>query len=43
VQINVSAMSRMIDFYFCSRKGCKWHGLSNEDLNFIKLEDSAEW
>lgn len=43
VQVNVSAMSRLIDFYFCSRKGCKWHGLSSEDLNYIMLEDSQEW
>lgn len=43
VQINVSAMRKLIDFYFCSRKGCTWHGLSDEDVNFIKLEDSQEW
>ncbi|MDZ4121521.1 MAG: hypothetical protein U1C33_03820 [Candidatus Cloacimonadaceae bacterium] len=43
VRVNVSAMSRIIDFYFCSLKGCKWHGLSQEDLNFINLEDSQEW
>lgn len=43
VRINVSAMRRLIDFYFCSRKGCTWHGLSDEDLNYIILEDSQEW
>jgi len=43
VQINVSAMRKLIDFYFCSRKGCTWHGLSKEDLNYIMLEDSQEW
>lgn len=43
VQINVSAMRKLIDFYFCSRKGCTWHGLSDEDLNYIMLEDSQEW
>ena len=43
VRINVSAMSKLIDFYFCTRKGCKWHGLSDEDLNYIMLEDSEEW
>ncbi len=42
VQINVSAMRRLIDFYFCSRKGCRWHGLSDEDLNYIRLEDSQK-
>ncbi len=43
VRINVSAMRKLIDFYFCSRKGCVWHGLSDQDLNFIRLEDSQEW
>jgi ssDNA-binding Zn-finger/Zn-ribbon topoisomerase 1 len=43
VRINVSAMRKLIDFYFCSRKGCVWHGLSDEDLNYITLEDSQEW
>jgi ssDNA-binding Zn-finger/Zn-ribbon topoisomerase 1 len=43
VRINVSAMRKLIDFYFCSRKGCTWHGLSDEDLNYIMLEDSQEW
>lgn len=42
-RINVSAMRRLIDFYFCTQKGCRWHGLSDEDLNFIRLEDSQEW
>jgi hypothetical protein len=43
VRMNVSACSKLIDFYFCTRKGCKWHGLSEEDLNYIMLEDSEEW
>ncbi len=43
VQINVSAMRKLIDFYFCSRKGCVWHGLSDQDMNYIMLEDSQEW
>ena len=41
-KILVAAMSKMIDFYICSEKGCTWHGLSNEDLNQIILEDSEE-
>jgi len=43
VRMNVTAMSRVIDFYFCTRKGCRWHGLSDEDLNYIRIEDSQEW
>ncbi len=42
-KIAVAAMSKMIDFYICSKKGCTWHGLSDEDLKFIMFEDSEEW
>jgi len=42
-RILVSARTKMINFYICSKKGCKWHGLSDEDLQDIKLEDSLEW
>lgn len=42
-RVSVAAMSKLIDFYLCSRKGCTWHGLSNEDLEDIILEDSEEW
>ena len=42
-KITVAAMSRMVDFYICSKKGCTWHGLSNDDLKHIILEDSEEW
>ncbi|UCG27441.1 MAG: hypothetical protein JSV24_10765 [Bacteroidales bacterium] len=42
-QIEISARKKLIDFYICSRKGCRWHGLSREDLNEIRLEDSKEW
>jgi ssDNA-binding Zn-finger/Zn-ribbon topoisomerase 1 len=41
--IKVSARTKFIDFYVCTKKGCKWHGLSNEDLYDIKMEDSLEW
>ncbi|MFH0759893.1 MAG: hypothetical protein V2A67_00145 [Bacteroidota bacterium] len=42
-RILVSARTKMISFYICSKKGCKWHGLSDEDFQDIKLEDSLEW
>ena len=42
-RIAVAAMSKMIDFYICSKKGCTWHGLSDEDLKYIIIEDSEEW
>jgi ssDNA-binding Zn-finger/Zn-ribbon topoisomerase 1 len=42
-RINISARTKFIDFYMCSKKGCRWHGLSDEDLYDIKIEDSLEW
>jgi len=42
-KISVSARTKMIDFYICSKKGCTWHGLSKNDLSDIRLEDSLEW
>lgn len=42
-RILVSARTKMIDFYICSKKGCTWHGLSKDDLENIRLEDSVEW
>ncbi|MCD4828501.1 MAG: hypothetical protein K8R90_03605 [Candidatus Cloacimonetes bacterium] len=42
-RITVAAMSRMVDFYICSKKGCTWHGLSDDDLKYIIMEDSEEW
>jgi DNA-directed RNA polymerase subunit RPC12/RpoP len=41
--MKVAAMTRMIDFYICAKKGCTWHGLSDEDLQSIILEDSKDW
>ena len=43
VRVHLSARTKLIDFYICSKKGCRWHGLSKEDLKEIKLEDSLEW
>lgn len=42
-KISVSAQTKLFDFYLCTKKGCKWHGLSEKDLNDIRLEDSDEW
>jgi methionyl-tRNA synthetase len=41
--IYVSARTKLIDFYICTKKGCKWHGLSENDLYEIRLENSMEW
>jgi len=42
-RVVVGATSRLVDFYICSKKGCTWHGLSREDLDDIRLEESMEW
>lgn len=39
----VTAMSKLISFYICLKKGCTWHGISEEDTQLIALEDSLEW
>jgi predicted RNA-binding Zn-ribbon protein involved in translation (DUF1610 family) len=43
MKIHVSAMSKLTDFFICTKKGCTWHGLSEQDYNDIALEDSKEW
>ncbi|MFP4469925.1 MAG: hypothetical protein ACLFPE_04545 [Bacteroidales bacterium] len=42
-RIIISARTKFIDFYICTKKGCRWHGLNEEDLFEIRLEDSDEW
>ncbi len=34
----VSAFSKLIPFYICTRYGCKWHGLSKRDEQLIKIK-----
>ena len=43
VNVNVAAVRKMIDFHFCSMKGCHWHSLSQEDLHHVLMEDSLSW
>ena len=42
-RVVVGAASRLVDFYICTKKGCTWHGLSREDMDDIRLEQSLEW
>ncbi|MCF8372066.1 MAG: hypothetical protein K9H64_10615 [Bacteroidales bacterium] len=42
-KIHISARTKLIAFYICMKKGCKWHGLNEDDYFNIKLEDSLEW
>ncbi|HSG68397.1 MAG TPA: hypothetical protein VK994_06810 [Bacteroidales bacterium] len=43
IEISVGARTKLIDFYICTKKGCRWHGLSEDDLFDIRLQDSLEW
>lgn len=43
IKIAISARTKLLDFFICSKKGCRWHGLNKEDLDDIRLEDSLEW
>lgn len=42
-KIAIGARTKLIDFYLCTKKGCRWHGLSPDDLIDIRLQDSLEW
>lgn len=42
-KIMITAYSKMVDFYFCTKPGCKWHGLDDNDEEIIALEDRGEW
>lgn len=42
-RITLGAMHKLVPFFICMRKGCTWHGLSDEDTQRVMLEDSKEW
>ncbi len=37
-EVLISAASRLIPFYVCTKYGCEWHGLSKADERRIKLK-----
>src|SRR5271157_2727986 len=37
-EVIISALSKLIPFYICLKKGCEWHGLSKIDERKIKLK-----
>ncbi len=43
IRIEVGARTKLIEFYICTKKGCRWHGLSPGDYYDIRLQDSLEW
>lgn len=42
-RVVIGAKTKLIDFFICSKKGCRWHGLDDKDLYDIQLEDSLSW
>ncbi len=43
IAMEVAAVSKIIEFFICSKKGCHWHGMDDSDITDIILEDSREW
>lgn len=37
-QVTISAVSRLIPFFICTKYGCEWHGLTKRDERHIKLK-----
>jgi len=37
-QVIISALSRLIPFFICLKRGCEWHGLTKADERRIKLK-----
>lgn len=42
-RILINTNQKLVDFFICSKKGCTWHGLSDEDYYNLRLDDSLEW
>lgn len=42
-QILVAALTKIIPLYICTKVGCHWHGLSDEDEKTIQLDDCRDW
>jgi glutamate synthase (NADPH) small chain len=37
-QVTISAVSRLIPLFLCTKYGCEWHGLTKKDERHIKLK-----
>ncbi|MFC2119081.1 hypothetical protein ACFLSY_10600 [Bacteroidota bacterium] len=42
-KILINTSQKLVEFYVCAKKGCTWHGLSNEDYYNLRLDNSLEW
>ena len=39
----VRVSTEKVPFYICTKVGCTWHSISNEDESKLILDDSDEW
>ena len=37
-EVMISALSKLMSFYLCTKNGCEWHGLSKADERKLKLK-----
>lgn len=42
-KILLNTNQKLVDFFICAKKGCTWHGLSNDDYYDLRLDNSLEW
>lgn len=42
-KIMVAALTKIVPLYVCTKIGCHWHGLSEEDERTIQLDDCSDW
>ncbi len=42
-KILIAALTKIIPLHICTKVGCRWHGLSEEDEKTIQLDDCNDW
>ena len=42
-KILIAALTKIVPIYLCTKVGCHWHGLSEENERIIQLDDCKDW
>lgn len=42
-KILIAALTKIVPLHICTKVGCHWHGLSEEDEKTIQLDDCKDW
>ena len=42
-KILIAALTKIVPLYVCTKVGCHWHGLSDDDEKTIQLDDCKDW